>query len=174
MPLKTKKIEETKKVETKEHGKILISWLFNEYPEYERSSAWFFTFGLIVCLFIVYSIIVKNFLFGVIIVMFALIILLHSSKPPLKVKINLTEDGLELGDKFYPYKDLAKFWIIYEPPEIKNLYISFKSGLRPKMIIPLEKADPVKIRGVLLEHLHEDLDRTEESLSEYLGRKLKI
>jgi len=105
--------------------------------------------------------------------MFTLIIFLHSTKKPDKVSLAITEDGLEVGNNFYLYKEIKKFWIIYEPPDVKNLYFDFK-GLRPTLIIPLENKNPVQIRKILLDYLDEDLEKEDESLSEYLGRKLKI
>jgi len=155
------------------HGKILAFWSFSEFPQYSRSAGWYFTFGIMTSILILYTIFTKNFLFGVIIIMFTLIIFLHSTKKPDKVSLAITEDGLEVGNNFYLYKEIKKFWIIYEPPDVKNLYFDFK-GLRPTLIIPLENKNPVQIRKILLDYLDEDLEKEDESLSEYLGRKLKI
>ncbi|MCH7492666.1 hypothetical protein IID19_03715, partial [Patescibacteria group bacterium] len=62
----------------------------------------------------------------------------------------------------------------YEPPEVKNLYFDFKTGIRPSISISLESQNPVNIRKKLLEYLEEDTEKENESFSDGLSRMLKL
>jgi len=155
------------------HGKILASWQFPEFIKYKRSWAWYIIASLIALALIIYAILVKNYLFAFIVILIAFVILLYEIKEPILIKFNITEEGLELEDHFYPYKEIKNFWIIYEPPEVKRLYFEFK-GLRPRLSIPLLDQNPLKIREIFLNFLNEDLEKEEESTSDFLERKFKL
>ncbi|MCG2693383.1 hypothetical protein L6279_04800 [Candidatus Parcubacteria bacterium] len=163
--------EQTKK---SPHGKILLSWNFPEFTQYERSKSWYFWIGLVMAGLLVYCFFTLNLLFAIIIIMSAVIMYLHSRRQPLDIRLEVTEDGLQIGEKFYDYKSLKNFWIIYEPPEVKNLYISFKSSVKPDLRIPLEKQNPLDVRKVLLDFLDEDLTKEEEPFADVLSRRLKL
>ena len=91
------------------------------------------------------------------------------------VKISLTDEGVIVGKKFYDYDEIKDFSVVYKPrQEVKNLYFEFKSFLRPRLSIPLENKNPLLIRKNLLKYLPEDLDRTDQPLSEGLGKLFKI
>jgi hypothetical protein len=92
----------------------------------------------------------------------------------MNIKLNIREDGLEIGRNFYSYRDLNNFWIIYQPPEVKKIYVSFKSRIAAPLVISLENQNPLKIRKTLLEYLPEDLEKEEEPASDSLSRTFKI
>lgn len=163
-----------KQTTTSEHGEILAGWSFPEYDHPKRSNVWYFFAIAITLALLIYSILSANFLFALIIVLAGIIIVFSSRKEPLTVYLKITEDGLELGESFYSYKDIKNFWIIYEPPEVKNLYFDFNGITKPRLSIPLEKENPVKIRQTLLDYLEEDLTKESEPLSDYLSKTLKL
>ena len=156
------------------HGKTLIKWHFPEFEQPERSVSWYIILFIIFASLLVYSIITLNFLFAIIVVMVVVILFLQQRKNPIELEIKITEAGIEVGEKFYAYKDLDKFFIIYEPPEISNLYIEFKSRLKPDLSIPLKKENPIKVRDILMDFLLEDVDKEEEPTSDFLTRWLKL
>ncbi|MBI4414887.1 MAG: hypothetical protein HY566_01455, partial [Candidatus Kerfeldbacteria bacterium] len=75
---------------------------------------------------------------------------------------------------FYSYKDLATFWVVYEPPEVKRLFFTFKSSIRPHLAVPIEDQNPVAIRKTLQRYITEDLEREGEPATDALGRALKL
>ena len=123
---------------------------------------------------LIWSLFTLNILFAFIIILFGVILYLQTKRPPVDVKFNIFEDGIEIGAKFYKYKEINNFWLVYEPPQVKNLYLHFKTKIKPVLSIPLEKQNPIRIRKLLLKYVDEDLDKDEESFSEILGRRLKI
>jgi hypothetical protein len=156
------------------HGKTLIKWHFPEFEQPERSLSWYIILFIIFAALLAYSITTLNFLFAIIVVMVVVILFLHQRKDPMELEIRITEAGIEIDNKFYAYKELDKFFIIYEPPEISNLYIEFKSNLKPDLSIPLKKENPIKVRDILINFLKEDIDQDEEPTSDFLTRWLKF
>ena len=156
-----------------DYGKILFSWKIPEYPSYKRGAGWYIGFILIFGGLIFYAIWTANFLFAIILALAGFIVLYSVFHSPQELRFEIREDGIILGDHFYPYKGFKSFWIIYEPPEIKNLYLDFK-GWRPKLSVPLMNQNPLKVRETLLKYLEEDLEKEEESTTDYLSRRLKI
>ena len=106
--------------------------------------------------------------------MFGIVLVINHRQEPSKINFSIDHDGLHLGDKFYKYKDIAKFWIIYQPPHVKNLYFEFKASIRPKLSIPLQKQDPLEVKSFLRQYLEEDLDQENESFTDVLSRIFKL
>jgi hypothetical protein len=172
----------------KNHGKTLIEWKFPEFIKPKRTKAWYFWAILIGGGLFIWAIITFNLLFALIILMSAIILLLHGKREPQELEFKITEDGFVIAsldwkerrgnpvvnERFYLYKKIKSFYIIYEPPQVKNLYFQFKSGLRPRLSIPLENQSPLKVRKILLKYLEEDLEKDSEPFSEQLGRILKL
>jgi len=158
----------------KDYGKILHSWEFPEYTKYKRSKVWFVVMAIISAAVLIWTILSGNFLFAIIIIMVILIYVFQERREPMTIKLNIREDGLEIGRNFYNYRDLRDFWIIYQPPEVKKIYVSFKSKIAAPLVISLENQNPLKIRKTLLEYLPEDLEKEEEPASDSLSRTFKI
>jgi hypothetical protein len=156
-------------------GEEIIGWTVAEYDKHERSKGWYITASIIALLLLFYSFMSANFLFAVIIVVVALVVILHDGQDPDKVKFSLTDEGVMIGRKFYDYDEIKDFSIVYKPrQEIKNLYFEFKTAVKPRLSIPLGKMNPLSIRENLLKYLTEDLERTDQPLSEALAKFFKL
>ena len=155
-------------------GKQLSAWNFPEYEQRERSKLWWVLFTSLSVLMIIIALVSANFLFALIILLADVIVLALHFKQPLQVDLAIFENGLAVGDKFFPWKEFDSFWIIYEPPKIKNIFLHFKTALKPRLTIPLDKQNPLEIRKILLEYLDEDLAQENEPTSDALSRVLKL
>ncbi|PIY96812.1 MAG: hypothetical protein COY66_02690 [Candidatus Kerfeldbacteria bacterium CG_4_10_14_0_8_um_filter_42_10] len=155
-------------------GKALMEWKFSEYEEYERGTVWYIMAAAIALGFLFYAVFTNNFLFALIIIIASLIILFQVNRKPDKINFKITEQGVVIGSSFHSYRDINKFWIIYNPPNSKTLYLSYKATLRPDITIPLENKNPLKVRDLLLENLEEDLTKEDESTSEQIRKFLKL
>ena len=152
-----------------------ISWEVPEYETHERTRNWYIIAAVIGVLLLVYSVITSNFLFAGIIIIGTLVIILTDGKEPIKVRISLTDEGVEVGRKFYDYDEIKDFAIVYKPKMgVKNLYFEFKTVVKPRLSIPLLDRDPLVIRDKLLKYLQEDLERTDQPLSEGLAKLFKL
>ncbi len=152
----------------------VIEWEFPEYTPAIRTKKWYVLMILILLALIIYAILTDNFLFALIIVMFGIIIFINQRHEPQKIKITLSSQGIKLGEKEYPYSQLSNFWLIYNPPVVKNLYFIFKNSWRPHLSIPLTEQNPLEVRSFLRRYLPEDLEQEGEPLSDVLGRLFKI
>ena len=90
------------------------------------------------------------------------------------VLCNIFEDGIAVGSQFYEWSDIKNFRIVYQPPEVKKLYIDLKNNLLQDFSIPLEDQSPLMVRDILKKYLKEDLTKTEETLTDRLNRWLRI
>ena len=72
----------------------------------------------------------------------------------------ITEDGLLVGNEFFPYEKIKNFYIIYQPPDVKMLYFDPKNILRPLIGIPLDDQNPSAIREILSTFGHFSLKGT--------------
>ncbi|MEK7546167.1 MAG: hypothetical protein AAB554_03790 [Patescibacteria group bacterium] len=156
-----------------DQGERVFGWLVDEYERHERGPVWYAISFLVGVALILYALITQNFLFAIILVMFGVIIGLSTLRDPERILFQVTTRGVAVGHLFVPFKELKDFWIVYEPPYVKNLYIEHKNALTPRIVVPIDDADPVDVRRALLEYLNED-GRTEEPLGDLLGRVLKL
>jgi len=156
-----------------DRGDRIFGWLVDEYERHERGPVWYAASFLAAVGLVLYALITQNFLFAIIIVMFGVIIGLSALREPERVMFEVTTRGVGVGELFVPYKELKDFWIVYEPPYVKNLYIEHKSAVTPRIVVPFEDADPVEVRRALLDYLDEN-GRAEEPLGDLLGRVFKL
>ena len=156
-------------------GEELFSWNVPEYEEHKRSKIWYISAISIAVLLILFSFFTSNFLFAVIIIITALIIILNDGSKPINVNIKITEEGIIVGRKFYDYDEFKNFSVVYKPRlNVKNLYFEFNNVLKHRLSIPLNNINPLPIRENLLKYLQEDLERTDQPLSEGLAKMFKL
>ncbi len=156
------------------YGQTIIGWEVDEYTRHQRSVFWYIAITIIGVGLIIYALMTANFLFAVIILMFGIISFLSGMREPQRIEVVITNMGALIGPTFYPFKDLRNFSIVYEPPEVKTLYIDFHSGWRPFMSVSLEETDPNVVREALLPYVTEDLKRNDETLTDMLTRMYKL
>ncbi|MFC1663236.1 hypothetical protein ACFL04_03695 [Patescibacteria group bacterium] len=157
-----------------DHGKVVLNWQFPEFPSYKRSQVWYISAAIVGAILVIWSIATNNYLFAIIIVMLGVIIIAQSRRKPHNVVVEITEDGVVLGNDFYQYRDIKNFYLVYEPPVTKKLFIIFKSSIRPSLPIQLENENPVKVRQALRQYIDEDLDKESEPTTDSLSRLMKI
>lgn len=156
-----------------DYGKVFYQWSFSEFPQHQRSRNWYIRGSVVLGIILLYSIFTANFLFGLIAIIATLIVLMFQRSNNI-VEFKITEDGILVDEKFYEYKALKNFFIIYNPPEVKTLYFEPKNIFIPRIPVPLEDQDPIAIRKTLIEFLEEDLTREDEPLSDQTSRFFKL
>ncbi|MBT5807737.1 hypothetical protein HOI18_00480 [Candidatus Uhrbacteria bacterium] len=157
-----------------EVGQAVIEWEVDEYPHHARSKNWYVIGGVLGVFLIVYAVATANFLFAVIILMIGIITLLSTFLPPDRIPVVITTTGVVVNDMYYDFESINNFSIAYDPPSIKYLYFEFHSAWHPLLSIPLEEIDPNQVRDNLLPFCTENLDRTEETLTDVLRRMYKL
>jgi hypothetical protein len=155
-------------------GIVLAAWDAFEFTPADRSKQWYMVAGAIGLFMLLYALFTANFVFALIVVMFAVIMLMQDIKKPDRVKACVTTMGVVFGQAFYPYSEIKDFSIAYNPPDVKYLYIGFNSKIKPMLSIPLEGSNPNKVREALLPYAFENLKREGESLTDTLRRVYKL
>lgn len=163
-----------------------ISWSVPEFDKQERSRLWyilavvfvilalFFSFFKISSWQIVFLGVQSNFLFALIIVMAAIIMILQQGREPKEVTVSLGAEGVTVGSSFYDYDEFRNFSVLYKPNlAISQLYMEFK-GIRQRLSFYLGELNPLDVRNFLVRYLEEDLERNNEPLSEQLTKMLKL
>lgn len=156
-----------------DQGEELLSWEVEDNKGHLRGFWWYALASLAAVGLLVYAIRERNFLFAFIVIMFAIIFATHHIRSAAEVLFAITDLGLRVGSRFFPWRDIEEFWIAYEPPAVKTLYIEF-SGLRPRLPIPLEDADPNQVREILGQFIAENSSKHEEPISDWVSRVLRI
>lgn len=152
-----------------------ITWQIPEYEKHARGRKWYIFSTIAALLLLLYSFLSGNFLFAVIIIVAAIVVILHDGQEPQQIRVSMGGEGVEVGRKFYDYDEFKNFSVVYKPRQgVKNLYFEFKSAVRPRLSIPLQKTNPIKVREHLLKYLSEDLERTDQPLSEGLAKLFKL
>ena len=160
---------------TLEPGQALIQWEFPEYVQHSRPTWWYVIAGLGGRGIIIWALMDGNFLFALIILLFAFILFTDRKGEPITVQFGIYERGVQIGRNFYLFRELNSFAVVYEPPHVERLYLMPKTSvLRNEFSVPLEGKDPLHIRSLLLDYLIEDLERETESNSDAVSRFFKI
>ena len=89
----------------------LLSWDTFEYYHEPKSSNWFWVVGLISLAITVASIILMNFLFAVFAVLSGFTIMLYGARAPRPIRCAITNEGMLLEKKFYPFSQIDSFYI---------------------------------------------------------------
>lgn len=167
-------MDQSSSEQTTAQPQVLLKWLFPSFQRHERGLTWYVMAGAVAIALFVYSIVAKNFLFSIIIILIAIVVVAKDFIHPHQVEFIVDEDGVTIGDRTYRFREFATFWLAYEPPQVKMLYLEFKSGVRPSYPIPLVNENPLRVRSVLQKYIREDLEREAEDLTDRLGRMFKL
>ena len=165
------KLGTSQKIMENNNEEILISWNAPEFTYYEKSSGWFLGLTIISGVFFLISVLTKNYFFAFLILIAFFLIYVHAIKKPRKVKIEISEKGIDIAEQFLPYKEIVSFWI-FEEPELKMLSLESKKFFRPRPFIPLAGQAPENIRAVLKKFIPEK--KQEESLIDILARRIRF
>jgi hypothetical protein len=158
-----------------EFGLELANWQVPEYDKHYRPRSWYMASSVIVVAMLIYAYFTGNFLFAVIIVVGSIVVIFNDGQEPAMVKVRLTSEGIIVGRKFHDYDGIKNFAVVYKPSQdVKKLYFEFKNALKPRLSISLINMDPLPIRENLLKYLPEDLERTDQPLSESLARLFRL
>ncbi len=166
-----------------------IKWEVPEFRKPQRGKNWYIIAGTLTFLMIFFSFFSlslrplglyflgshNNFLFALIIIISASIMIVGESREAKMIKVKISQEGLNLGNNFYDYDDLKNFCVVYKPKDsIKQLYFEFKNSAKFRLSIPLRSLNPLEVRNFLVRYLEEDLERTAPPLSEQLTKLLKL
>lgn len=153
---------------------IAFSWEVFEYELHERGTRWYALAGIVVGLLIVYSFWTHNILFGILVVLTAVIIFLRHYYAPQKLLCEIDEIGIHLDGRLYDFNNIEYFRIAQRNDEKYVLYIHRKKGWHPEFPIVIHECDPHDVRLYLLNFIDEHEESRDENGFDRLARFLKL
>ena len=153
-------------------AKNYLKWSAPEFAQYSKNKSWFIIAGLIAAGLFFWALLVKNFLFALLIGLSFFSIVTFALKKPREIRLAVTSKGIKIDKTLYAFDNLKSFWIFYEPPEVKELSLRSKKTIMPYIKIPLGEQNPVEVRKLLIKYLPEI--KHKESLIDNLARILRF
>lgn len=151
--------------------KILMEWEPVEFREAPRNDNWYLWLGIAAAVLITIAILTKTYIVAVTFFLLAVVLVMFAQKPVKRMRVRITDTGLEVRNRFYPYHTLKNFWVLYNPPHVTTLNFSQREKISLYINIEIEDQDPVKLRDILLEYLPED-ENKEEDFVDAVARRL--
>ncbi|MEK7478077.1 MAG: hypothetical protein AAB645_01775 [Patescibacteria group bacterium] len=145
-----------------------VYWQDYEYEFFEKEPGWFWIFGTIATLAIILSLILKDRLFAIVILLGAITIGMYSKRAPRQVPFGLAKHGIKAGGSLFLYDTIKSFWV--EAGKHK-LIIETSRIIRPHITIPLGNVHPEIIRSKLISILPEKryLGSLIDTVSDFFG-----
>jgi len=150
-----------------------MKWIAPEYVKHKKGPVWATIAISLTAALIAYAILTQSWTMAVAFLVLAVVYYLEYRQDPKDIEIEISEFGIRIANKVYPFSHMRAFWIIYEPPFVKTLHIRFAKKHMPDIVIQLADADPVEIRKILLRQLVE-WEGKEESFVDFLTRAFKL
>lgn len=150
-----------------------LKWQVPEYPKYTREKTWYVWAAIIGVALLIYAVITGNFLFALIVIIGVVISVASSWQPPQMVDLRLYEEGVKLGDTYYPWEKFQSYWVV-KNENGDNLGLDLKNWLKTDIYVPIKNYSLEEAEKFLSQYLKKNPSRKEEPIAYFLGRKLKI
>ncbi len=155
-------------------NKANFSWIAPEYIQHPKSTRWWVIAAILLLISTVIEAIVSNWTMLAATLIFGLVYwFTHEFHPPKHTKINISTLGIKVGHQEISFSEIEHFWIIYNPPAVKQLAFRLKDSFFPTLILQLEKQNPEAIRAFLEQYLPEVTD-AKEGFTDAILRALKL
>ncbi|HEY4513128.1 MAG TPA: hypothetical protein VJH06_01280 [Candidatus Paceibacterota bacterium] len=157
-----------------------LTWTALEYEEKERSKDWFWALGVIVVTSAIAAMIFADYFFAALLILAGILLGLFAIKKPDIMEYELTDRGLRIHTRFYPYENIRAFWVqSHDPLEINRevfkkpmLFIRSERFFMPIISIPIDEEIGERIYSIMLEQniLEEEMkEHPSEKIMEALG-----
>ena len=124
-----------------------------ESPEHHyiegRGNDRYWILGIVAISIFVVAILLKNILFGILILLAASVVFLLSAKEVRIIPFAVTTRGIRIDDKLFPYGTLESFYIDEDNPQGPQLLVKAKRYFMPLMIIPIPDDGILEIEEII-------------------------
>ena len=135
----------------------IFEWQAPEYEFQEKSADWYWALGIIATAAVIAAALFGNVLLALVIIAAASSIALAAAKHQHVHTFAITEQGLLIGDRLYPYDTMLHFSVLeyWDGSLPTALSIKTRSLLSPHLMIPLNGVDQDAVYEYLSNHLAE-------------------
>ncbi|OGJ42395.1 hypothetical protein A3B60_00115 [Candidatus Peregrinibacteria bacterium RIFCSPLOWO2_01_FULL_39_12] len=156
-----------------EYDKSVISWIAPEMIRHDRGTVWKIVVSLISATIIAGGIVYNSWTFSLAVAAFIVVYYLVNLEHPKDIEVKLSEIGIKVGTKKYPFSRIKAFWIIYEHPYVKTLNIRIAGEILADITIQLNHQNSSEVRNFLIAHIPE-LEGQSEKITDIFLRLFKI
>ncbi len=132
----------------------LISWNAPAHFYVEKRQDWYWAVGIITLAITAVCIIFGQIITGIFVIVAAVALVLHASRPPHRISCEINDRGLFIDDVLYPFLTLESFWIPHDAMPPKMILKSHKIFM-PFIVVFIEEVDPEKVREIMLKYIAE-------------------
>jgi hypothetical protein len=133
-----------------------IAWEAFEHHHVEKKNDWFWVAGIIIIATSIASILLGNTLLGIMICTGGTVMLILAARPPKIIQYAVTQRGLRIDEKLYPYTTLEAFYIDEDGQFGPQLFVRSEKLFMPLLILPLPEEHLVTIEAIIAERLPEE------------------
>ncbi len=134
---------------------MILRWNAYEHEHTERSSDWFWAFGIIALSVAVTSVLFGEILFALVILSGSLVLALLAKRPPRLSEFEISERGIRVDDEMHLYETILAFWVEEKEGGSAQLLIDTTKWLSPNLVIPIEQIRPGDVRSYLKARVEE-------------------
>ncbi len=140
-----------------------FEWQGHEYAIEDRSADWYWALGIVATGAAITAVLFGNVLFALVIALGTAAIALEAAKQPALHQFALSEHGIQIGSRIYPFENILSFSFVEYLDETLPPALSIKttSIFAPHLMIPITDVDPIAIFDFLETHVpHEPHEPT--------------
>lgn len=167
---------ENKNTETSpmlEHDEVVLEWKTPEFIPHPKGPVWFMTAAGLMVTFTAYAILTGSATMAIVFILLGGVYYLTHNQAPRILSIKITKLGLYVGNRFYPFNNLNAFWIVYNPPYVRRLYLRTSDKTNREIKIELNDQSPVTLRHALAREIPE-IEGGQENKADILIRLLRL
>jgi hypothetical protein len=151
--------------------KPAVSWQIKSPNLMPKTAEWLWAIGIFGFAIAIFSILLKNYLLLIIVIISAFIIYAMKKRESELYTFRIDENGLHIEHKLYHYNRFESFWVFESSVNGEHEFaLHHKHHLTPLLIIPFHEKDKDAIRKILSEHLEESEEK--EPLLDLLRKRL--
>jgi hypothetical protein len=148
-----------------------LKWQAPEYNHYQRSNDWFWAVGIITLCIAILAFIFNNALFGILILLSAIILVYYAVRVPQNVDYEINNRGIKINKELHPYITIDSFWIETRNNIEPKIILKMKKSFTLYITIPVHDDSADMVATVLREFLEEKelSEPAAHKIMEYLG-----
>ena len=133
-----------------------ILWEAYEHQHAPKESDWFWILGIMTLSISMASVLLGNPLFGILIFIGGLVVAILATRDPKIVSYAVTQRGLRIDQKLYPYTTLESFCIDEEAMSGPQLLVKSTKLFMPLLVLPLPLDTMEEIEELIAQRLPEE------------------
>lgn len=141
--------------EEKKYDGTLFRWSAPEHEPYTVGKRFYLFSTLFLTGLIIYALVSDSPIMAITFILIGIVGYIFLQKEPKVLDFSINYKGIIAGNEIYEFENLKSFWIFYDPPYEKILSLRSKGSFAPYIHIPVNNADPVRIREILINFIPE-------------------